>query len=84
MAPAMVQAQPQAQPIITPEQIAEMRAEQAAPRMPVPFDPKDFDKFVGAYHFLVDSVMWVTRDGSHYFARVTGQVAVEEFPEGQT
>ena len=73
-----------AQSEISPARVAEMRAEQAAPRKPVRFDPANFDRFVGAYHFQPDSVMWVTRDGAHYFARVTGQVAVEEFPESQT
>jgi len=73
-----------AQTELSPARVAEMRAEQAAPRYPVPFDPKNFDKFVGAYHFHPDSVMWVTHDGPHYFARVTGQVAIEEFPESQT
>ena len=73
-----------AQTDISAARVAEMRAEQAVPRKPVPFEPKDFDKFVGAYHFLPDSVMWITRSGSHFFERVTGQVAVEEFPESQT
>jgi hypothetical protein len=74
----------QAQAELSPARVAEMRADQAAPRKPVPFDPKDFDKFVGAYQFFPDSVMWITRDGSHFFERVTGQVAAEEFPESPT
>jgi hypothetical protein len=73
-----------AQAELSPAKVAEMRAEQDAPRQPVPFDPLNFDKFVGAYHFMPDSVMWITRDGYHYFERVTGQAAVEEFPESPT
>jgi hypothetical protein len=63
---------------------AEMRAEQAAPRQAVPFDPKNFDKFVGAYELFPTAIEWVTRDGSHYLIRLTGQSAGEIFPESQT
>jgi len=73
-----------AQAEISPARVAEMRAEQAAPRQPVPFDPMNFDKFVGAYQFFPDSVMWIKRDGYHFLSRVTGQAAVEEFPESPT
>jgi hypothetical protein len=79
-----VEAQPQVQPAITPERIAELRAEQATPRTAVPFDPKNFDKFVGEYQLAPTAIFWITRDGSHYFSRLTGQVAVEDFPESQT
>lgn len=70
--------------VITPEHMAELRAEQAVPRQAVPFDPKDFDKFVGEYQLSPSVVFWITRDGSHYLSRLTGQVAVELFPESQT
>ena len=72
----------QAQPSVA--QVVEMRSEQAAPRKPVPFDPKNFDKFVGAYHLYPDTVVWVTRDGSHYLVRLTGRQTIEVFPESQT
>ena len=77
-----VEAEPQ--PAITPEHIAELRAEQAVPRTAVPFDPKNFDKFVGEYQLAPNAIAWVTRDGSHYLSRLTGQTAVEFFPESQT
>ncbi|HEY2009371.1 MAG TPA: hypothetical protein VGH23_10305 [Rhizomicrobium sp.] len=74
----------QTETVITPEHMAELRAEQAVPRQSVPFDPKDFDKFVGEYQLGPSVVFWITRDGSHYLSRLTGQVAVEVFPESQT
>jgi beta-lactamase regulating signal transducer with metallopeptidase domain len=80
--PAVAQAA--AQPASTPEHIAELRAEQAMPRTAVPFDPADFDKFVGEYQLGPTTVAWVMRDGSHYLSRLTGQVAIEFFPESQT
>jgi len=79
-----VEAQPQAQPAITPERIAELRAEQAQPRAQVAFDPQNFDKFVGEYQLAPTAVFWITRDGTHYLSRLTGQTAVEVFPESQT
>lgn len=74
----------QAQAGLSPAQVAELRAEQAAPRTVVPFDAKNFDKFVGEYQLMPSTVVWITRDGSHYLARSTGQVAFEIFPESQT
>jgi Domain of unknown function (DUF3471) len=79
-----VDAQTQPQPVITPEHMAELRAEQAAPRTAAAFDPKNFDKFVGEYQLGPSTVVWVTRDGSHYLFRLTGQTAGEEFPESPT
>jgi hypothetical protein len=84
MAPLVVAAAPQPQPAPTPERIAELRAEQAMPRKQVAFDPKDFDKFTGTYQFGPAAIMTVTRDGSHFLTRLTGQVNVEVFPESQT
>ena len=74
----------QAQSDYSPAHMAELRAEQASPRKAVPFDPKNFDKFVGAYELFPNAVEWVTRDGSHYLIRLTGQTAGEIFPESQT
>ena len=82
LAPAVVQAQPE--PAITPERVAELRAEQAAPRKAVPFDPKNFDKFVGEYQLGPTAIFWITRDGDHFLARLTGQTELEIFPESQT
>ena len=69
---------------ITPEHMTELRAEQAMPRTQVAFDPNDFDKFAGEYKLGSFAIMWVTRDDSHYLTRLTGQPAVEIFPESQT
>jgi beta-lactamase regulating signal transducer with metallopeptidase domain len=77
-----VEAQPQA--IVTPKNVAELRAEQAAARKTVPFDPRNFDKFTGYYQLGPGTVATVTRDGSHFFSRLTGQINVEFFPESQT
>ncbi len=82
MTPLVVVAQPQASP--SPERSAQLRIDQAAPRKAVAFDPKDFDKFVGKYQFAPAALMTVTREGSHYLTRLTGQNNVEVFPESQT
>jgi hypothetical protein len=81
LAAQSVEAQAPAQPVITPEQMAELRAEQAVPRTAVPFEPRNFDKFVGEYQLAPNAVFWITRDGSHYLSRLTGQTDVEIFPE---
>jgi hypothetical protein len=73
-----------AQTELSATHVAELRAEQAAPRHAVPFDPKDFDKFIGAYELFPTAIEWITRDGSHYMIRLTGQSVGEIFPESQT
>jgi len=82
--PAQGQAQSQPQAFPTPERMAQLRAEQAMPRKQVAFDPKDFDKFVGFYQFGTTAFMTISRDGSHFFTRLTGQTQIEVFPESQT
>jgi hypothetical protein len=77
-------AQAQSDAAMTPEHFAELRAEQAAPRTVVPFDPENFDKFVGQYQLAPTAILWVRRDGSHFLARLTGQPDAEVFPESQT
>jgi len=67
--------------VITPQHVAELRAEQAAPRTAVAFDPRNFDKFAGQYQLGPTGILWVRRDGSKYFARLTGQPEAEIFPE---
>jgi beta-lactamase regulating signal transducer with metallopeptidase domain len=76
------QSRPEAYP--TPERMAQLRVEQAMPRKQVPFDPKDFDKFTGVYEFGPTAFMTVSRDGSRFFTRLTGQTLIEVFPESQT
>ena len=62
----------------------QLRAEQAAPRKVVAFNPKNFDKFTGKYQFSPNTLMTVSREGDHYLTRLTGQINVEVFPESQT
>ena len=77
LGPAFAQTDPSAR-------TAELRAEQAVPRKPVAFDPKNFDKFTGTYELFPNAIVWVTRNGSHYLTRLTGEVVLEVFPESQT
>jgi beta-lactamase regulating signal transducer with metallopeptidase domain len=67
----------------TADEIAQQRYEQARPRTAIPYDAKDFDKFVG-YYRLGSVVFHITRDGEHYFAQVTGQPNVEIYPDTPT
>ncbi len=80
--PALAQATPQA--IQTPEETAELRSEQSAPRKAISVDPKHFDKFVGYYQLGPSSVATVHRDGTHFLIKLTGQTDVEVFPESET
>jgi len=65
------------------EEIAQKRAEQSQPRTAIPYDPSQFDKFVGDYQHEQASSMFftITREGEHFFSRLTGQPKVEIFPE---
>jgi Domain of unknown function (DUF3471) len=78
--PAFAQAGPNSSPTLN----AERRSEQALPRNVVPFDPAHFDKYVGYYQLGPSTIFTVIRDGDHFFARLTGQVNVEFFPESDT
>jgi beta-lactamase regulating signal transducer with metallopeptidase domain len=68
------------------EEIAQKRAEQSRPRTAIAYDPSQFDKFVGDYqHEQAPSVFFtITRDGEHFYSRLTGQINVEIFPESET
>jgi serine-type D-Ala-D-Ala carboxypeptidase/endopeptidase len=46
-------------------------------------DPKIFDRYVGRYQFAPAILLTVTRDGGHLFAQLTGQQALEVFPESE-
>ncbi|MGC1303562.1 MAG: DUF3471 domain-containing protein, partial [Caulobacteraceae bacterium] len=67
-----------------PDAVARLRAEQEAPRKRVPFDPGRFDKYVGDYELAPDAVFKVTRDGGRFYDQLTGQAAVEIYPESET
>jgi beta-lactamase regulating signal transducer with metallopeptidase domain len=80
------QAQSGAPESSAPEEISQRRDEQSQPRTAIAFDPEDFDKFVGFYQLQMSSndFFTITRKGDHFFARLTGQGDVEEFPESPT
>jgi beta-lactamase regulating signal transducer with metallopeptidase domain len=83
---ASAQAQSSAPALSTPEEISQRRDEQNQPRTAIALDPNEFDKFVGFYQFQMSpgDFFTVTRKGDHFFARLTGQGDVEEFPESPT
>jgi hypothetical protein len=80
----LLQRQAQAQPAPLPNLNAQRRSEQALPRIAVPFDPTHFDKYVGYYQLGPSTIFTISRDGAHYFSRLTGQLDVELFPESET
>jgi hypothetical protein len=82
--PRTVGAQTQpANPAPSDEEIEQRRIEQSRPRTAIPYDPSRFDRFVGYYrHQQVPSMLFtITREGEHFYSRLTGQAAVEIFPE---
>ena len=78
--PALAQPDPNPSPTLN----AERRSEQALPRTAVPFNPAQFDKYVGYYQLGPSTIFTVTRNGEHFFSRLTGQMNVEVFPESET
>jgi serine-type D-Ala-D-Ala carboxypeptidase/endopeptidase len=47
----------------------------------VQVDSKIFDGYVGTYQLAPNVFFWITRDGDHLFAQLTGQAKYEIFPE---
>jgi len=79
----------QTQPVISApsdEDIAQKRTEQSRPRTAIPYDPSHFDKFVGNYQHeqFLSMFFTITREGEHFYSRLTGQPKVENFPENDT
>jgi len=70
----------------TPAERAKRLAEQEQPRKEVPFNPKDFDRFVGYYQLAasVGYFVYVWRSGDHFYSQLTGEGPVEEFPASPT
>jgi dipeptidyl aminopeptidase/acylaminoacyl peptidase len=64
--------------------IAQRRAEQALPRTAIAFDAKSFDRYVGYYQLAPRAILTVTREGEHFFTRLSGQQSIEIFPESAT
>jgi beta-lactamase regulating signal transducer with metallopeptidase domain len=84
MAPNHAVAQPQNGNAALPDTsdvIAQRLAEQRKPRTVVPLDPRAFDQFVGYYQLDPSLVFTITRDGDHFFTRLTGQDNVEIYSE---
>jgi Domain of unknown function (DUF3471) len=68
------------------EEITQKRAEQTRPRTAIPYEPNRFDKFIGAYQHERAATVFFTlsREGEHFYSRLTGQPNVEIFPESDT
>jgi DNA-binding transcriptional MerR regulator len=65
------------------DEIAQRRYEQARPRTAVQVDPAIFDRYVGYYQFESGDVMTIACEGDHLFEQLTGQSALEIFPESE-
>lgn len=85
-APAVptAQAQPSSAMNLTPAEHARLLAQQTRPQKQVPFNPSAFDKYVGYYELTTTSFFHVFRHGDRYFAQLTGQPAVEQYPKSPT
>ncbi len=66
------------------DEIERRRAEQARPRVAVPFKPEAFDRYVGFYELNPVMIFTITRNGDHFFSQLPGQPVVEQFPESET
>ncbi|MFZ1055462.1 MAG: glyoxalase superfamily protein [Opitutaceae bacterium] len=66
------------------ERIARRLAEPEQPPTVVPFDPEEFDKYVGYYQVNPNLVFAITRQGHRFFTQLTGQSKIEIFPESPT
>ncbi|MGH8302949.1 MAG: M56 family metallopeptidase, partial [Steroidobacteraceae bacterium] len=70
---------------LSPADIARLKYEQSRPQKEVPFNPRDFDKFAGYYRMGgTNTIARTYRTGSQYYMQLTGQPAVELFPESPT
>ena len=61
--------------------MARLSYEQSRPQVVVPFDPNDFDRYVGYYQLGPTVFFHIFRTDDHFFAQLTGQPPIEEFPE---
>ena len=59
-------------------------ADQSRPQHEVAFNPAAFDPFVGEYELSPSVFFHIFRRGDHYFAQLTGQPPVREYPESPT
>jgi hypothetical protein len=68
----------------TADEIAQQRYEQARPRTAIPYDAKDFDKFVGYYRLGASAIIQISREGEQYFMQPANQLKVEIYPDSPT
>lgn len=59
-------------------------AEQAVPRIAIPFDPRRFDEFAGYYEQHPGILFRIYREDGRYLSQITGQGPVEIYPESET
>jgi hypothetical protein len=71
----------QAPPPLDPEIIRERLADQKKPRREVKIEPAILDNYIGDYQILSYSVFTVTRKDDHLFIQLSGEDAVEIYPE---
>jgi hypothetical protein len=85
LAAPRAQAQAPSLPAPTTTDRAALLAEQRQPQQEVPFNPADFSKFEGYYQYRHGSAFFhIFRTEGHYFSQITGQPAVDIFPESPT
>ncbi len=63
---------------------AQKLAEPEEPPTVAPFDPEQFDKYVGFYRAAPSLFLAITREGGRFFTQLTGQPRVEIYPESPT
>jgi hypothetical protein len=61
----------------------DQRAPRAEERKRVAMAPATFDRYVGNYDLGASHTLSVTRDGTRFFAQLTGQPRFEIFPSGK-
>lgn len=83
-ATAAAQVQGMAAAAPTEAEIAEKRYEQARPRQAAPFESSRFDRYVGYYQLGAYSIFTVTRQGDRFYVELTGQPALEVYPESDS
>lgn len=66
---------------LDPDQIALRREEQKNPREEIKLDPKILDKYIGYYQLRPSAIFTVTRQGDNLFVQLTGQDALQAYPE---
>lgn len=66
------------------DDVARMLADQNRLRTAIPYDAKNFDKFVGFYYLNPVAIFTISRNGDTLFSRLTGQPDLPIYPESET